>query len=552
MSSGWLTIFSLMPLAAIFLLLVVLRWPARKSMAVVFVLTLLLGWQVWGMPGAALGASMVQGVVLTASILFIIYGAVLLLNTLRAAGAINVIRSGLLGISPDRRIQAILIAWLFGSFIEGASGFGTPAAIAAPLLLVLGFPAMAAVTTALIIQSTPVSFGAVGTPILIGVAGGLEGAPVVDVWLTYHGMTFTELLMTITARVAVFHGLVGVFIPLMVCATLTRFYGANRSWMEGLKAWRFALFGGLIFVIPYVATAVLLGPEFPSLIGGLFGLGLAVAVARKGWLLPAESWEFPQRESWPSYWMGSLEGTAPEGRENLGLLSAWTPYLLVGLFLVLSRLEFLPFRGWLQAWSLEWPDLFGSGIAAAVTPLYLPGTVFFIVVAIAFFLFRMRTTDFSEALAGSNRFLLGAFPALLFAIMMARIFINSGVNTLELESMPLTLAAAAAELSGGLWPLAAPWAGALGAFVAGSNTISNMMFSLFQFGVAERTGAAVAVVVALQAVGGAAGNMICVHNVVAASATVGLKDQEGLLIRRVLPPMIVYLVVVGVAGWLTA
>jgi len=117
--------------------------------------------------------------------------------------------------------------------------------------------------------------------------------------------------------------------------------------------------------------------------------------------------------------------------------------------------------------------------------------------------------------------------------------------------MPLVLAAGISNMVGDFWPVIAPVVGALGAFVAGSNTFSNMMFSLFQFGTAESVGLDVhqaGMVVALQAIGGAAGNMICVHNVVAASATVGLVGKEGALIRRVLFPLSYYLLAGGVLG----
>jgi len=112
------------------------------------------------------------------------------------------------------------------------------------------------------------------------------------------------------------------------------------------------------------------------------------------------------------------------------------------------------------------------------------------------------------------------------------------------------LADGVSALFGAAWPLVAPTIGALGAFIAGSNTISNMMFSLFQFGMAEKIGAAPHIVVALQAVGGAAGNMICVHNVVAASATVGLLGKEGAVIRKTLLPMAIYAVAAGIIGML--
>ena len=97
------------------------------------------------------------------------------MNTLQQSGALRTIRRGFTDITPDRRIQVIIIAWLFGSFIEGSAGFGTPAAVAVPLLVGLGFPALAAVVAGMLIQSTPVSFGAAGTPILVGVSTGLSG-----------------------------------------------------------------------------------------------------------------------------------------------------------------------------------------------------------------------------------------------------------------------------------------------------------------------------------------------------------------------------------------
>ena len=115
--------------------------------------------------------------------------------------------------------------------------------------------------------------------------------------------------------------------------------------------------------------------------------------------------------------------------------------------------------------------------------------------------------------------------------------------------MPTALADAVANLSGSTWPMFAPLIGGMGAFVAGSNTISNMMFSLFQFGVGQKIGVDPSWIVALQAVGGAAGNVICVHNVVAASATVGLLGREGLIIRRTLVTFVFYALFSGALGY---
>ena len=133
MQPGTLAFLAFSPILLAAVLLVGLRWPAKRAMPVVYFLTAGIGLYVWEMSLNRVLASTLQGLVITVGVLWIIFGAILLLNTLKYSGGITAIRAGFATISPDRRIQAIIIAWLFGCFIEGASGFGTPAAIAAPL-----------------------------------------------------------------------------------------------------------------------------------------------------------------------------------------------------------------------------------------------------------------------------------------------------------------------------------------------------------------------------------------------------------------------------------
>ena len=163
----------------------------------------------------------------------------------------------------------------------------------------------------------------------------------------------------------------------------------------------------------------------------------------------------------------------------------------------------------------------------------------------------MKISKFQAALAESSRILIGAGFVLFFTVPMVRIYINSGTNTVGLPSMPVAIATWVAENVGEIWPLFAPSIGALGAFIAGSNTVSNLMFSLFQHSVAETLLISGSLVVALQAVGAAAGNMIAIHNVVAASATVGLLGQEGSILRMTILPTIYYLAIVGIIGFVT-
>ncbi len=135
---------------------------------------------------------------------------------------------------------------------------------------------------------------------------------------------------------------------------------------------------------------------------------------------------------------------------------------------------------------------------------------------------------------------------MIFTVPMVRILINSGVNGADLVSMPVMMAQAVADSVGGIYPFFAPAVGAMGAFIAGSNTVSNLMLAEFQFSVAETLGLSTAMMIALQAVGAAAGNMIAIHNVVAASATVGLLGREGATIRKTILPTIYYLIFTGI------
>jgi len=545
-----LSLLALTPILVVFLFLVILRWPAKKAMPLAYVVTALIAYFIWGTSLPQIGAASIHGVVTALNILFIVFGAILLLNTLKATGDLHAIRQGFIDLSPDRRVQIIIIAWLFGSFIEGASGFGTPAAIVAPLLVAIGFPAMAAVVVALIIQSTPVSFGAVGTPILVGVNTGLFEQPQVHELLARLEIQYEDYLHTIGATVSLFHGIIGTFIPLILVALMTRFFGENKSFREGLRIWKFALFSGLSFTIPYMLLGRYLGPEFPSLLGSLVGLVIVVGAVKKGFLQPETPWKFPPREDWEKEWSGELDVEAHDLENTVSrahFLKAWSPYLIVAVLLVLTR-TVSSIKGLVTApeVTLKWSDIFGTGISTASQPLYLPGFLFLVTVVISYGIFRMKQSAIRTSWRESAHMIFGAAAALIFSVPMVQVFLNS--QSESLEQMPLVLAEGVSALFGSFWPLIAPTIGALGAFIAGSNTISNMMFSFFQFGMAQKIGVTEHIVVALQAVGGAAGNMICVHNVVAACATVGLLDKEGNVIRKTLLPMVWYALFAGSLG----
>lgn len=547
------TLLALTPIAVVFLLMVVLERSAKLSMSVAYIVTALLALFVWQAPGAVVAAASVNGVVTAITLLFIVFGAVLLLNTLKESGALSAIRRGFTDISPDRRVQVIIVAWLFGSLIEGSSGFGTPSAVGAPLLLALGFPAMAAVMSVLVIQSTPVSFGAVGTPMLVGVRSGIDNKT--DVAELLAPIQPWDYLLHIVNDVALIHALVGVVIPLFLSGLLTRFFGARQSFTEGLKAWKFALFAGLAFTVPYLLIARTLGPEFPSMVGSMIGLFIVVTAAKKGLFLPKETFDFPPRAQWEKNWLGTLADTddsAAATAPKFSVLHAFSPYVLVIALLILTR-TVAPLKAFLTGpmTTLRFSELFGTKIAATAQFLYSPGFILILASLACIFIFGMKQGQYGRAVKSSASTMVDAAPALLLAVPMVQVFVNSGSADGSMVSMPVMLAQGAAALAGSAWPNVSPWVGSLGAFIAGSNTVSNMMFAYFQFSTAQQIGLNLdqsAIVVALQAVGGAAGNMICVHNVVAAGAVVGLMNREGEVIRKTLVPMTYYCVQAGLIG----
>ncbi|MBF0658132.1 L-lactate permease [Psychrobacter sp. NG25] len=548
------TIYGLLALLPIILcgvFLIGLQWSAKKTMPIILAVTAALALFVWDMTLNRVSSSIIQGLVITVSVLWIIFGAIFLLNTLKHTGAIAVIRAGFTNVSPDRRVQAIIIAWCFGCFLEGAAGFGTAAAIAAPLLVAIGFPALGAVLMGMMIQSTPVSFGAVGTPIVIGVNKGLDTVAI-SAQLAQQGLEWGDFLQLITSQVAIMHGVIGTFMPLFMVMMLTRFFGKNKSWKEGFAIWPFAIFAGLAFTIPYTLTGVFLGPEFPSLVGGLVSIAIVVNAAKRGFLVPKTTWDFEPKKSWPNEWLGKLvvskEDLTPSSNgKKMSVVMAWFPYLLVALLLVCSRI-LTGFQSLLNSATVDLTSILSEAdISASFSPLYLPGGLLLISALVAAaFQTKKPGSALSSAFKESGKTVLGAGFVLIFTIPMVRIFINSGVNLSDVASMPVASAELFAGTFGSAFPLISATIGALGAFIAGSNTVSNMMFSQFQYEAAMSLHISPSLIIAAQAVGAAAGNMIAIHNVVAASATVGLLGMEGATLRRTILPTLYYVLFCGI------
>ena len=278
-----------------------------------------------------------------------------------------------------------------------------------------------------------------------------------------------------------------------------------------------------------------------------------VLAAKNNFLTPKTTWDFAPVAAWPVEWMGKLQVKAEElsaslPAKKMSLAKAWVPYVLLALILVLSRINSLGINTLLNKANVHFNDILGEGIKADFAPLYLPGGIMIMVVLITFFMHNMQAGQLKKAVSESGITLIDAGFVLVFTVPMVRILINSGVNDLGLISMPIAMAEFAANSVGRVYPLFAPGVGALGDFIAGSNTVSNMMLSEFQFATAKSLLIPGSTLIAMQAVGAAAGNMIAIHNVVAAAATVGLMGREGNVLRKTILPTLYYIVATGIIG----
>ncbi|MBQ1845120.1 MAG: L-lactate permease [Desulfovibrio sp.] len=556
MSTGLLALFAILPIVVALILMVPLRWPSTRAMPLAFLTGAALAMGVWGLSGMRIGALFIQGVITAIGVLIIVFGAILIYYTLTYSGAMETIQAGMTKISPDRRVQAIIIGYMFAAFIEGAAGFGTPAALAAPLLMGLGFPPLCAAVICLCFNSFPVTFGAVGTPVVMGFAS------LKDIGMKALNTNDPTLLFNYIGQdVTLMHGAMIFILPIFMLGFMTRFFGRNKSWGEGFAAWPFCILAGICFAVPYYVIAWTAGPEVPSLVGGIVGLAVLVSLAKKGVCIPKDVWNFAPQSEWKPEWVGEIQASEKsEYKEHMSQFMAWLPYVLCGLILVVTRVPAFGLKPLLTnpMFSVGMKDILGqTGVSANIALLWLPGTIPFMLVALLTILLHgMNGEKVAGAWNTTFKKMVAPTIALIAAVSLVSIFKGTaanvaGPNGAALPSMPLAMATVCADAFKNAWPAVASYIGGLGAFITGSNTVSDMLFANFQWDVAQQLGFNVKqsiAIVAAQGAGGAAGNMICIHNIVAACAVLGLIGREGQILRFTIWPFLLYTIPVGIVA----
>jgi lactate permease len=504
-----MTIISLIPILIPFLLLVILKRSAKQGMTVAFIVLAISAFVFWGMEFEAILASIIQGIHKSLGIILILFGAIVLLNVLKKTGAVDSINIGFNSLSQDMRIQVILVAFLFGALIEGVSGFGTPAVVVAPLLIALGFDRLISATIAIIANSVPVPFGAVGTPVQVG--------------LSNIDLSSSELL-NIAQTIVRIDLLAGVFIPTLLIIILLYNHQSltKKNFLEILP---FSILIGIVYVM--VANLVsLIGFEFISIITPIITLGVSIILIRFNILVPKSVWRTnPLRAS---------------SSTTMPILTAWLPYLLVVLLLLLSRVIPAIKTVFLNLIDLSYNQILGyEEISSSLQILYNPGFILTVVALMAVFIQKGSISLFKDASSDTFKTMINAVLTLIPTLAMVQIFTNSALSTTG-ESMPVYLANQLSEILSGMWYLLASYVGMLGSFISGSATVSNLTFSQIQYQIAMNSNLDIAIVLSLGTIGAAIGNMICIHNIVSVSAVSDQSGQEGLILRKTIIPAIIY------------
>ncbi len=534
------------PFLTALVLMMCLNFSSGKALVISYAMTFLFACFVWRMGLGSVFASSLYGGLKAFDLLLIIGGAILLLNTLRATGTMDTIAGVFNKVTPDPRVQAIIIGYLFGAFIEGAAGYGTPAAIAAPLLVGLGFPPTLACSVALISNSTPVPFAAAGTPMnsnIVNLSSQIERS----------GIAIDQFGRAVTARTVLYLGCAGIVVPVLVVSVVVIFGSKERRRKSLTEMLPFSIFSGLLFIVPYMLIGTFAGPEFASIASAAFAMLAAAVAARKKFLTPKYIWRFDKDRIPES--SGSLSGSAagpksaaePAGRLTYGMaVRAWTPYIVIGAVLLLTRVPAFGLRQVLSSLAVSISRIGGvEGLNYSFAPLYNPGIIPFFLTAVGTMIAcrkKITAEDVRSVFEKTGKQLLKIAIPLVCGMAMVQIMTGSAENRSGLAGMLTLISVTLVGIFGHAFPVLSPILGVFGAFVSGSCTVSGILFGPLQYETALSLGLPAASIMGLQMAGGAMGNMICIHNVVAVSSTAGVTGKEGKIIRMNILPCAIYVV----------
>ncbi len=503
---------ALTPIALILFLMVGLRWGAARGAGAGYLAALIISVLYFGAGPELLAYAHTRALLLSLDVLLIIWAAFLLYRVADEAGAIRTIGQALPHLTNDRGMQALLIGWVFASFLQGVGGFGVPVAVIAPILVGLGFAPLAAVVVPSIGHGAAVTFGSLGSSFQALIAAtGLPG----------------EVLVTASAF---FLGVAGVFVGWMVAH-------AAEGWPAVRRLFWVVLVLGIVMGATQYVVAVSGLWNIGAFVAGIAGLLVGIPLARR------------------------FRGQEQEnGRLDIrALLVAISGYLVVVVFILLVQLSpyLSDFLGQVAV-QVEFPEvrtglgyITPAGAGRKIPVFRHTGMVLFYALIVAYLIYRRAGLYHPGAvrriLSSTVRKVLSSTISILSMVTMAVIMENSGMTD--------SLARGLAEGMGPLFPFFAPWIGALGAFMTGSNTNSNVVFGALQLRTAQLLGYSAAITLAGQTAGAALASVMAPTKVVVGASTAGMAGKEGDVMRRLIvyAGLLVLLIsfLTAIAVWLT-
>jgi len=521
----------------------VLKWSGVRAIFVSLCITIVFAVFIWKLNFIDIIAYDISGILEVSNIIFIIFGAILLLNILTKAGAINVINNSFNNISMDSRIHILLIGLAFNTFLNGIAAFGTEIALSTLVLISLGFPAFPAAIIALAFNAPFISFGAVGVPTITAIALTKNSAQ--DI-----GLNITEYANQVSSYSAFLHSIAGMVLTIIVLFIVIKIFAKEKSWKPFLEIIPFALLNSAFMYAAYYWTAKYLGPDLPTVIAGIVGLTTIILTTKFKLFLPKTVWTFPPAHTWSKLWIpaehtgknkNNLE--PKEDRKAPNPFKAWLPYILCSVILVVSRIPSLGVQGMFKHYVLRIHHLFGlEKVNYDFLWLYSPGIMPFLMISVlAIFMFNLKTKEVKEVLFATWDKSKLAILAIILSVMMVSIMLKSSNNPVGLQGMLTSIAALISNLQGVGVIIITPIIGALGTFVSGSNTTSNILFTNTAFDIATITSVPNYVLVSLQNVGGGAGIMFCFKNILIVSSITGLKNREGHMLNYMLLISLIYI-----------
>jgi lactate permease len=525
-SLAWSSLIAALPLLSLFVMLGVLRVTAWVASLVSLALAIVLAILVYGMP---LGQSLLAGTEGAAfgffPILWIVINAIWVYQMTVETGHFDVLRRSFAQVSDDQRVQAIIIAFLFGALLEALAGFGTPVAVTSVMLMALGFRPLKAAALALTANTAPVAFGAMATPILT--LGKVSGLP-------------SDTLGAMVGRQT---PILALLVPLVLVAIVDGWRGIRETWPVALVC-------GVVFAIGQYATSNFISVPLADVVASLLSAAAVVAMVRV--------WH-PRHEQAPAVIAGgAADAPPPEFAQRAAnfddraeVARAYAPYAIIIAVFVICQITAV--KKWLDkaTFKFGWPGLHvvspkGKPVSLTEFTLNLlttPGSQMLVAGVLTMIVLKLSVPRALKAYGATLVQLRFAIATVMVVLALAFV--------MNLSGQTITLGTWMAG-AGGAFALLSPVLGWLGVAVTGSDTSSNSLFGALQVTAANQAGLSGVLMAASNSSGGVLGKMISPQNLAIAAAAVGMNGKEGDIFRRVVVWSVAFLALLCVLSALQA